>query len=75
VTLTATVSPLAPGGSVPTGLVELRIDGVLVGSAPLVNGVASGTVKFKKGTYSLTATYAGDANFNGSSETLLHQTK
>ena len=75
VTLTATVSALAPGSGVPTGQVELRVNGVLVGSAPLVNGIAVGTVKFKKGTYSLTATYLGDANFNGSSGTVLHQTK
>ena len=75
VTLTATVSPMAPDGSVPTGVVELRVNGVLVGSAPLVNGIASGTVKFKKGSYSLTATYAGDANFNGSSGTVLHETR
>ena len=75
VTLTATVSALAPDSDVPTGLVELRVNGVLVGSAPLVNGMASGTVKFKKGSYSLTATYVGDANFNGSIGTLLHQTK
>ena len=75
VILTATVSPLAPAGSVPTGLVELRVNGVLVASAPLVNGMASGTAKFKKGSYSLTATYVGDANFNGSSGTVLHQSK
>ena len=75
VTLTATVSALAPDGGVPTGLVEFRVNGVLVGSAPLVNGVAYRTVKFKKGSYSLTATYVGDANFNGSSGTVLHQTK
>jgi hypothetical protein len=75
VTLTATVSALAPGSGVPTGLVEFRVDGVLVGSASLVNGQASRTAKFKKGSYSLTATYVGDANFNGSSGTVLHQTK
>ena len=74
-TLTATVSPLAPAGSVPTGLVELRVNGVLVASAPLVNGMAYRTVKFKKGSYSLSATYVGDANFNGSSGTVLHQSK
>lgn len=75
VILTATVSPLSPGGSVPTGVVELRVNGVLVGSASLVNGMASATVKPKKGTYSLTATYLGDATFNGSSGTLLHQVR
>lgn len=40
-----------------------------------MNGMASGTVKLKKGSYSLTATYVGDANFNGSSGTLLHQAR
>jgi hypothetical protein len=73
VTLTATVSVLPPWGGVPTGVVELRVNGVLVGSAPLVNGVASATTKAKKGTYVLTATYLGDADFNGSSGTLTHQ--
>ena len=47
----------------------------LVGSAPLVNGLASGRMEFKKGTYSLTATYLGDASFNGSSATVLHQAR
>ena len=75
VTLTATVSAVAPDAGVPTGLVELRVNGVLVGSAPLVNGIASGTVKLKKGSYSVTATYVGDTNFNGSSGTLLHQAR
>jgi hypothetical protein len=75
VTLTATVSALAPDGAVPSGLVELRVNGVLVASAPLVNGMASGTAKFKKGSYSLMATYVGDATFNGSSGTVLHQTR
>jgi len=75
VTLTATVSALAPDAGVPTGVVEFRVNGVLVGSDPLVNGTATRTAKFKKGSYSLTATYAGDANFNGSSGTVLHQTK
>ncbi len=75
VTLTATVSALPPGSGVPTGLVEFRVNSVLVGSAPLVNGTANWTTKFKKGSYSLTATYAGNANFNGSSGTVMHQTK
>jgi hypothetical protein len=75
VTLTATVSALAPGGGVPTGLVEFRVNGVLVGSEPLVNGVANRAAKFKKGSYALSATYVGAANFNGSSGTVQHQTK
>ena len=75
VTLMATVSAVTPDGGVPTGQVELRVNGALVGSAALVNGTGSGTVSFKKGSYSLTATYVGDANFNGSSATVLHQVK
>ncbi|HEX7798312.1 MAG TPA: Ig-like domain repeat protein [Vicinamibacterales bacterium] len=74
VTVTATVSALAPDSAVLTGVVEFRVNGVLVGTAPLVNGIASVTVTFKKGSYSLTATYVGDANFNGSSGTVLHKT-
>ena len=75
VTLTATVSALEPGAGVPTGQVELRINGELVGSAPLLNGTARGTVSFKRGSYSLTATYVGDANFNGSTASVLHQAR
>lgn len=77
VALTAVVSAAgsSPGGAMPTGLVELRVNGVLVGSAPLVNGAASGSMSFKKGSHSLTATYVGDANVTGSSRTVVHQTK
>jgi hypothetical protein len=70
----ATVSAVAPGAGVATGTVEFRDNGVLLGSAPLVNGVATITIKFKKGAHPLTATYAGDANFTGSSGTRSHQT-
>ena len=35
---------------------------MLVGSAPLVNGTARGTVKFKRGSYALTATYVPGAS-------------
>jgi Tol biopolymer transport system component len=75
VVLTATVSAPASAGGVPAGLVELRVNGVFVGSAPLVNGIVSTTLKFKKGNYSLTATYLGDPSFNGSSGMVLHQTR
>ena len=70
----ATVSAVAPGAGTATGTVEFRDNGVLLGTAPLVNGVARITIKFKKGAHPLTATYAGDANFTGSSGTRAHQT-
>ena len=75
VMLSAVVTPVATGGIMATGVVELRINGVLAGSAPLVNGTAIGTVKLKRGNYVLTATYSGDANFNGSTSTVLHEVR
>ena len=50
----------------------LVYSGVLLGTAPLVNGVATITVKFKQGAHPLSATYAGNAKFNGSSGTRSH---
>ena len=72
VVLTAVVSAVAPGAGTATGSVEFRDNGVLLGTAPLVNGVATLTKKFKKGTHPLTATYADSANFNGSSGGTTH---
>jgi hypothetical protein len=69
VDLRASVSPAAA-----TGSVEFRDAGVLLGSAPLVNGVATLTVKFAKGPHPLTASYAGDANFGASSGSTTHHT-
>ena len=72
VVLTAVVSTVAPGVGTATGAVTFRDNGVVLGTAPLVNGVATLTKKFKKGTHPLTATYAGDANFNGGSGGTTH---
>jgi hypothetical protein len=72
VVLTAVVSAVAPGAGTATGSVEFRDNGVLLGTAPLVNGVATLTKKFKHGTHPLTAAYAGNANFNGSSGGTTH---
>jgi hypothetical protein len=66
VTLQAVVSPSAPGAGVATGAVEFRENGTLLGTATLVNGVATFTKAFKKGDHPLTATYLGGTNFNGS---------
>ena len=67
VTLQASVSAVAPGAGVATGVVEFRENGTLLGTATLVNGVATITMSFKKGSHPLTATFLGNTNFNGSS--------
>ena len=72
VVMTAVVSPIAPGAGTPTGTVQFRDNGVLLGTATLVNGTATMTKKFKRGTHPLTATYAGNTNFNGSTGASSH---
>ena len=74
VQLRAVVSAVAPGAGTATGTVEFRENGTLLGTATLVNGVATLNKSFKKGTHPLTAAYAGDANFTGSSGSVTHQT-
>jgi len=65
VTLTATVS--ADGGGTPTGTVEFRAGGTLVGSGTLSGGTASVTwTPGVTGTYTLAATYLGDLAHGGS---------
>ena len=57
------------------GHVEFRENGTLLGTATLVNGIATMNKSFKRGTHPLTATYAGNTNFNGSSGSVTHQTQ
>jgi hypothetical protein len=73
VELRAVVSAVAPGAGIATGTIEFREDGTLVGTAPIVNGIATLNKNFKKGTHPLTATYVGDGNFTGSSGGVTHQ--
>jgi MBG domain (YGX type)/Bacterial Ig-like domain (group 3) len=73
VTLTATISVVAPGSGLSTGSVEFRDKGVLLGTAPLVNGSASLTVSLRKGSHPLAAAWVGDANFTGSNAAITHQ--
>ncbi|MGA8763440.1 MAG: Ig-like domain-containing protein [Candidatus Sulfotelmatobacter sp.] len=64
VTLTATVTA-TPG--VPTGTVTFKSGSRLLGRATLTNGVATlNTVFSKPGSLSLTASYAGTANYQSS---------
>ena len=61
VLLTATVQPSGPIR--PTGIVEFH-DGPLIGTAPLINGVATLTVSnLSVGTHFISAQYGGDANY------------
>jgi Ca2+-binding RTX toxin-like protein len=69
VTITATVAALSPGTGTPTGQVQFK-DGVNNVGAPAsldAAGHASVTVStLSVGSHSLSAVYAGDANFAGS---------
>ena len=66
-TLTATVSAVAgqPGAGTPTGGTVIFYDtGTVLGSAPLVNGIATLPVAFTTaGTHSLTCLYGGSTPF------------
>ncbi len=75
VTLTATVTSTVPGDMlVPSGEVTF-IDGTAaLGSGILNSGVATfKTSSLAVGTHSITAMYAGDTNFTGSTSTALSQ--
>ena len=74
VPLSAAVSAAAPGAGLPTGWVLFSDDDTVIGWAPLVNGVATISRKFKMGTHALTAIYFGDSNFVSSSGSAQHQT-
>jgi len=75
VTFTATVSPIAPGGGVPTGQVEFVGAASELASAPLVNGVATWTTSLLSiGNTQVTAGYFGDSNFTGSNSSTVYQT-
>jgi hypothetical protein len=68
VRLTATVTAVAPGVGTPSNNVQFINNGTVLGTAGLINGVATFNTSFsRKGTYSLTAVYSGDNGFTGSS--------
>jgi hypothetical protein len=74
VTFTATVTPSS--GTTPTGTVTFAADGTSLGTGTLD---AAGHAQFTTsgltaGSHSMTATYGGDAGFNGSTSTVLTQT-
>ncbi len=67
-TLTATVSPAAPGAGVPAGTVTFLDGGATLGTATLgADGQATfATATLGPGSHSIAASYAGDTNFIGS---------
>ena len=74
VTFTATVTVDAPGAGTPTGSVQF-VDGVTpLGSGTLSGGVATfSTSALAGGSHSITAVYAGDGSFAGSTSAALTQ--
>src|SRR5207245_5012321 len=67
VTLSATVSPVAPATGVPTGTVTFRDGATALATVNLVNGSASFSLAtLTPGSHSLTAVYNGSASFAGS---------
>ena len=73
VVVSFTVTPNSPGAGVPTGNVVVTVSG---GPETCTGTVAAGTCTVtltSAGSRTLTATYAGDVNFIGSSVTETHQ--
>jgi Bacterial Ig-like domain (group 3)/FG-GAP-like repeat len=65
VTFTASVNASIAGTGTPTGVVQFRSGGQLLGSATLHNGRASfSTASLSRGTHSVEALYAGNVDFN-----------
>ena len=69
ITFTAIVTAVVPGAGTPpnTDTVTFRNGTAILGTVALNNGTATYSIKFSSaGTYSITATYGGDSNFNTS---------
>jgi ELWxxDGT repeat protein len=64
--LKATVSVLSPGLGNANGTVTFKDGSTVLGSATLLNGVATLGVKLPTGPHTLTATYTGNSNFAAS---------
>jgi fibronectin-binding autotransporter adhesin len=72
VTFAAAVTAVLPGSGTPTGTVQFLADGALLGSpAALTGGTGSiSSSTLSHGTHTITARYAGDGNFFGSTNNL-----
>jgi hypothetical protein len=70
ITFTASVTG---SGSTPTGRVRFFVNGSRLGDSRgerLENGVAEVSTRLSAGTYVVTASYLGDSNYEGSTDTL-----
>jgi len=75
ITITATVAVVLPGNGAPSGTVTFKDGGITLGTASLSAGKATFTIStLGAGTHSITAIYAGDANFGTSTSGVLTQT-
>jgi hypothetical protein len=75
VTFTVTVTAVAPGVGIPTGTVTFLDGATPIGTATL-NGSGVGsfsTSTLTVGTHPITASYAGDGNFNASTSNTVNQ--
>ncbi|TWB07103.1 Ig-like domain-containing protein [Bradyrhizobium stylosanthis] len=71
VSFTAVVAAVAPGAGTPTGTVTFLDGGSPIGSAPLSGGsVTFTTPALAAGSHTITVSYGGDGNFNGSTGSL-----
>jgi len=71
VTFTMTLSAVAPGAGTPTGTVNFRIDGGIIGSGTLSGSIAAfATNNLSHGLHTVVAEYAGDTNFAGTTNAL-----
>jgi hypothetical protein len=76
VALSATVAPVAPGAGTPSGTVQFVIDGVPSGPpVALVDGETApySVSTLSRASHTITAVYAGDAEFTGSESDELTQ--
>jgi hypothetical protein len=77
VSFTATVAPVSPASTTPTGSVQFKVDGVNVGTpVTLVNGAATSAAmsNLASGNRQITALYTPDnGNFNGSTSNSLQE--
>ncbi|HLJ97628.1 MAG TPA: Ig-like domain-containing protein, partial [Gemmataceae bacterium] len=77
VTFTATIGIMAPGAGAPTGTVQFQVDGTNLGSPTNVStsgGVTTATFStatLPLGMHTITASYSGDADFTGSTGSLV----
>ncbi len=65
-TLTASVTATPPGAGNPTGSVQFLNGGLLLGTVPMSGGTAALTLSVTPASFTFTAVYSGDGNFNTS---------